>query len=187
MEVFGQPSLIPTATQERALHLVALCGELARTLETIDGVLTARVHVSLPEDNPLREAGPRPEPAAAVLIKARSENAVSADDVRRLVAGSVDGLSPAKVNVVMSVSQGPSAVTVPLAYVGPFRVARQSRTLLLGTMVTALGLLIALAVLLAVVTLRGQRAVRRAQDALALEGTGPRSAGVVAMDRGGVR
>ena len=78
VELMGQPSLIPTATQERALHVAALSGELARTLETIDGVLAARVHLSLPDDNPLREAEHRPAPSASVLIKARAGTALDA-------------------------------------------------------------------------------------------------------------
>jgi type III secretion protein J len=166
VELMGQPSLIPTATQERALHVAALAGELARTLETIDGVLAARVHLSLPDDNPLREAEHKATPSASVLIKARTGTALAEDDVKRLVAGSVEGLAPARVSVVMTVA--PAAAPLPaagLAAVGPFHVARSSRGPLLGTLVVALVAIIGLCVLLVTVALRGSRAARRAAEA----------------------
>jgi type III secretion protein J len=187
LEVLGQPSLIPTATQERALHVSALGGELARTLETIEGVLAARVHLSLPDDNPLREAERRPHPSASVLIKARPGAALAEDDVKRLVAGSVDGLDPARVTVVVSVAQpAPPAPAAGLAAVGPFHVARSSRGPLLGTLVTALVAVIGLCVLLVVIALRGSRAARRAAEAAytprdVVEAAPMRATGMVSM------
>ncbi|HZH03946.1 MAG TPA: hypothetical protein VEY30_09190, partial [Myxococcaceae bacterium] len=44
-EVFGKGSLVPTPTEERALFLQALSGELAQTLEAVEGVISARVHL----------------------------------------------------------------------------------------------------------------------------------------------
>jgi type III secretion protein J len=163
LDVFGQPSLIPSATQERALHVAAVSGELARTLETVDGVLAARVHLSLPEEGPLGEGERRSQPTAAVLLKARPGTNLAADDVRRLVAGSVDGLTPARVSVVTT--PAPAAPPAPaggLRSVGPFRVAAASRAPLLVTLGGALVLVIFLCAALVVVTLRGSRAARRA-------------------------
>jgi type III secretion protein J len=189
LEVFGQPSLIPTATQERALHLTALCGELARTLETIDGVLTARVHVTLPEDNPLREGAERTRPTAAVLIKARPGAAVGEDEVRRLVAGSVDGLDPAKVSVVITAAATPppAAAAGDLAALGPFRVARASHGALLTTLLAMLGAILLLAALLVVTALRAGRAARAAT--LAAEPTGEQGTArsLVSVGRGPAR
>ena len=51
-EVFGKGSLVPTPTEEHALYLHALAGELARSLEAIDGVVGARVHLGLPRPDP---------------------------------------------------------------------------------------------------------------------------------------
>ncbi|HEY3355320.1 MAG TPA: secretion protein [Polyangia bacterium] len=189
LEVFGQPSLIPTATQERALHLTALCGELSRTLETVDGVLTARVHVSLPDDNPLREGAERVRPAAAVLIKARPGTALGEDEVRKLVAGSVDGLDPAKVSVVITAAQAaPATVGSDLAHLGPFRVARASRGPLLATLLGLLGLILLLALVLVVTALRASRARTAALDAVGPTGEPLTTRGsVVSMGRGPAR
>ena len=46
---FAQASLVPTATEERVRAAQALSGELSRSLERLEGVLDARVHLSLPD------------------------------------------------------------------------------------------------------------------------------------------
>ena len=63
-------SMVPTPTEEHALFLHALSGELARSVEAIDGVVEARVHLGLP----LAGSAPRrpaPPGRAAVLVKCR--------------------------------------------------------------------------------------------------------------------
>ena len=103
-EVYGQPSLIPTPSEERARYLEALGGEIERTLETADGVVSARVHLVLEETDPLAvDAKPRTAARAAVLLKVRGGRAPLPDgDVQKLVAGSVPGLDPAAVAVVVT-------------------------------------------------------------------------------------
>jgi type III secretion protein J len=162
-EVFGNLGLIPTATQEHALLRHALAGEIARTLNSIDGVRQARVHVVLPDRDPLAPPGAvRPEPRAAVLLKVDSTLDLPEDDVRRLVAGSVEGLSPKAVNVVFSrtnpaeSSDGAAA----LVTLGPFHVAAESRPKLTAALVGAIVLLLALA-LAVLFLLRHNRALAR--------------------------
>ena len=71
-ETYGQPSLIPTPSEERARYVDALAGEIERTLESADGVVSARVHLVLEESDPLAaDAKPRNAARAAVLLKAR--------------------------------------------------------------------------------------------------------------------
>lgn len=107
-ELFGKSKFIPTETEEKVLFLQAQAGELAKTIESIPGVINARVHISIPEDDPLRRAleGERtPPPRAAVLVKhwasARGGGDISAQDVRTLVAGSVERLDEMNVSVVL--------------------------------------------------------------------------------------
>jgi type III secretion protein J len=104
-EVFSKGSMIPTPTEEHALYLHALGGELARSVEAIDGVVEARVHVGLPQPDPLRP-GDRPAPRAAVLVKCRPAAcpAVRALEpgIRALVAGAADGLLAEAVSVVVA-------------------------------------------------------------------------------------
>ena len=68
-EAFSTPSMIPTETEEKARYLTALQGELASTLEQVDGVVDAKVHLVLPESNPLESSRDLTQARAAVLIK----------------------------------------------------------------------------------------------------------------------
>jgi len=105
---FGRPSLIPTLAEEKAMFLQAQAGELAQTIESMPDVIHARVHVSAPEQDPLRQAldGKAPAPRAAVFVKAWSADGsgrarVFEEDIRTLLAGSIERLDPANVSVVL--------------------------------------------------------------------------------------
>ncbi len=118
-EVFGKGSMVPSAAEERALYLHALAGELSRSVEAIDGVVQARVHLALPEPNPLR-AEAAPAPRAAVLVKslpgARDRLAALSGGIQALVAGAVAGLEPGAVSVVVAEAVGsPRAQPEPRA------------------------------------------------------------------------
>jgi type III secretion protein J len=152
-EVYGQPSLIPTASEERARYLDALGGEIERTLETVDGVVSARVHLVLEQDDPLAvEPKPRTAARAAVLLKARGgRTPLSETDVQKLVAGSVPGLQPSAVAVVVTGAAAPDADQTapgPLAAVGPLRVTSGGRPWLVAAIVVGLAVVALLAVLL---------------------------------------
>jgi len=150
-ETYGQPSLIPTPSEERARYVDALAGEIERTLESADGVVSARVHLVLEESDPLAaDAKPRNPARASVLLKARPVSAPFRDaDVQRLVSASVAGLEPAAVSVVMTPAADPSGGSAaPLTALGPLRVTPGTRPLLLAALAGGLGLLALLATLL---------------------------------------
>lgn len=104
-EVFGQGGAVPTPVEEHARLLHALAGELARTVEAIDGVVEARVHLGLPAEDPLRP-GARAAPRAAVLVKCRPaacpELRALEPGLRALVAGAAEGLEAGSVAVVVT-------------------------------------------------------------------------------------
>lgn len=170
-EAYAQPSLIPTASEERARYLDALAGEIERTLESVDGVVSARVHLVLEEHDPLA-VDPRPRSAAraAVLLKARpGRPPLTEADVQKLVAGSVAGLDPAAVAVVTAAAMdGIEQTAVTLASVGPLRMTPGSRPILLAAFAAALLLLALLAGLL-LVTARRLAALERAAGARRLD------------------
>jgi type III secretion protein J len=163
-ETYGQPSLIPTASEERARYVDALAGEIERTLETVDGVVSARVHLVLEEADPLAvDAKPRAPARAAVLLATRpGHTPIAREDVQRLVAGSVSGLDAAAVAVVVTAAPAASEDEPALAAVGPLRVTPGSRALLVGALAAGIGLLAVLAALL-LVTARRLAALERAQ------------------------
>ena len=127
-EVFGKGSIAPTSVEERALYLHALSGELARSVEAIDGVVAARVHVALPPVDPIR-LEPSPPSRAAVLVKARAGLRARleslAPGIQALGAGAVPGLEPSSVCVVV-------AEATPAARITAASPTRGRRTLFLA-------------------------------------------------------
>jgi type III secretion protein J len=130
-EIYKQPSLVPTPTEERARYVEALAGEIARTLEIVEGVVSARVHLVLPEPDPLAVDGkPRVAAQAAVLLKIRASRPapIGEKDVQKLVAGSVPGLDPSAVAVVLtSALELPAAPATNLLAIGPLRMTSDTR------------------------------------------------------------
>lgn len=124
-EVFGKGSLVPTPTEEHALLLHALCGELARSVEALDGVVAARVHLGLRQPDPLRP-GDRGAPRASILVKCRRSACPGVralePGMRAMVAGAVDGLDPAAVAVIVAEAAESGARPPPPARRAPLLV-----------------------------------------------------------------
>jgi type III secretion protein J len=150
LDAVGKGSLVPSEAAEHAQLIAAIASELERSLQSIDGVLVARVHLNVPAPSPLRDLAP-PRGTASVLIEHRGAMPpVSADSVQRLVAGGVTGLLATDVVVVMVPhASAPTAGTGDLAHVGPIAVARASVQKLQAALVG----LVALVAILAGVTL----------------------------------
>lgn len=118
-EIFNRGSLIPTATEERAMFLQALAGELSKTLSSIDGVLDARVHINIPQSDDLADRSARPAPSASVLVKYRASAEtgkkaapppVGEEQIQQLVARAVQELEAKNVSVVMTPAAVPGSV-----------------------------------------------------------------------------
>ena len=159
-ESYGaQPSLVQSASEERARSAQSVAGELARTIESIDGVLDARVHVALAsqEDRPL-DGHEGPRPTASVLIRhlgARSP--IDEAAVRRLVAASVVTMRADDVSVVLVSRPPPTAGEARLSYVGPIAVARGSASSLRAVLAGSIAINVALAAGLAWLSLRKRK------------------------------
>lgn len=118
LEIFiKNKGMVPTQTEERAMLLQALGGEVARALNQVDGVLSVQAIVMIPENNDLTQAENRPKPSASVLVRYRNttdeQPPVSEDLVRRFVASAVPEMSPDKVTVLLSQSTPPAADVTP--------------------------------------------------------------------------
>ncbi len=114
-QVFKKEGLISSPLEERARYLYALSQELGATLNQIDGVIVARVHVVLPERSASGEA-PQPS-SAAVFLKYQDGYDIESLQplVRRLVLNSIPGLSAEKLTIVMVPSQSQRARVQPAA------------------------------------------------------------------------
>ncbi len=100
-EVFSTTGMIPTASEEKARLLMALSGELSRTLKSIQGIVDARVQIVLPDNSPLLQSDQRTATTASVLVRYRgSQLPLSEDEVKKLVARGIEGLQPDNVAVV---------------------------------------------------------------------------------------
>ncbi|MCQ2028422.1 EscJ/YscJ/HrcJ family type III secretion inner membrane ring protein [Stutzerimonas zhaodongensis] len=91
-DVFKGNGLVSSPVQERAQMVYALSEELSHTVSQIDGVLSARVHVVLP-DNDLLKRVISPS-SASVLIRYEANTDVDklVPQIKALVANSVSGL-----------------------------------------------------------------------------------------------
>src|SRR6185436_5805611 len=81
--------MIPTATEERAMLLEALAGEVSNSLNRYPGVLEAKVIVNIPEVNDLTQPEKKPLPSASVFIKyaeGRRESPIDERAVAKFVA-----------------------------------------------------------------------------------------------------
>ncbi len=164
-EIYKQPSLVPTPTEERARYVEALGGEIARTLESVDGVVSARVHLVLLEPDPLTLDGkPRVAAQAAVLLKTRGGRPapIGERDVQKLVAGSVPGLDASAVAVVVTPApEIPPASSANLVSLGPLRTTADSRNALVVVLVIAFALVGLLAGFVLVLSRRLAAALRK--------------------------
>lgn len=137
-EVFKKQGMISTPLEERIRYLHGLSEELGFTLQQFDNVISARVHVVLPER--VAPGEPIQPSSAAVFIKYRppiDEDAI-APRIQRLVASSIPGLGReegrSKVSVVMTPGEAAPAM-VKWTTVGPFKVDVDSSGSLFATLI----------------------------------------------------
>jgi type III secretion protein J len=152
LDSMDKGALVPSQAAEHAQYVAGVAGDLERTLESVDGVLGARVHLNLPDNDPLTDQA-LPKATASVLIEHRGPTPpLSVEAVQKLVAGGVAGLAPKDVAVVMVARPiAPIRTEAELAHVGPIAVSRGSARVLqatLGALVLLVAILSFLALLL---------------------------------------
>jgi flagellar M-ring protein FliF len=106
-ELFDENSGLGMNSFEQQINrLRALEGELARSIETIDNVDTARVHLVLPDREAFSQE--RPDPSASIVVHARRGSQLTksqAMSIRSLVAAAVPRLSPDRVTILDGTGQ----------------------------------------------------------------------------------
>jgi flagellar M-ring protein FliF len=96
-----QSPMSMTSFMQRVQRLRALEGELARTIVTLNGVRTARVHIVLPERETFSREAPKATASVAVVMMGATRLMVAqASAIRLLVAGAVSGLQQEDVSVL---------------------------------------------------------------------------------------
>jgi type III secretion protein J len=152
-EVF-KPGLVPDPLEQHVRFLEAAAGELAQTLEAVDGVASARVHLVVPAAGRSGLPSAPAKAAAHLRIRPGSLDRVLAlrPALKELIASGVEGLSPDAVTLVVTevVSSVPAPRMQPVA----------SRHLLLVGALAALALVVGAAIIL-LARSRGASARRR--------------------------
>jgi flagellar M-ring protein FliF len=101
-EIFDKSdSLGTTNFQQNINHIRALEGELARTIKTLDGVHSARVHIVTPRRELFSRE--RLEPSASVILKMKSKGRLGNEQVQaiqHLVAGAIPSMNPNRISIV---------------------------------------------------------------------------------------
>ncbi len=112
-DMFKREGIVSTPTEERVRFIHGVSQELSRTLTMIDGVLAARVHIVLPQNDPLAD---RVKPSSAsVFIRHRAEADMqsSLTAIKSLVVRSIEGLTHD--NVYVSLFAANRAIATPVA------------------------------------------------------------------------
>jgi type III secretion protein J len=106
LAIFKQTKgMIPTQTEERAMFIEAIGGEVSNALNRIPGVLESKTIVMIPETNDLTQPDKRPMPTASVLIKymmVDGKPPVAIEDVQSFVANSVPEMTKDRVKVLLT-------------------------------------------------------------------------------------
>jgi flagellar M-ring protein FliF len=91
----GQTDFIQQLNRQRALE-----GELGRTIRSLDGISSARVHLVLPRRQLFAEETEQPSAAVTIGVGGREPGADQVRAIQNLVSGAVPNLKPDKVTVV---------------------------------------------------------------------------------------
>ena len=100
-DVFKKEGLISSPLEEKVRYLYALSESIAATLEEIDGVITAKVHIVLPDNNAFSETVLPSSASIYIKYNPIFELEDDASKIKMIVEKSVSGLAYEKISLVM--------------------------------------------------------------------------------------
>ncbi len=100
-KIFNTEKLVSTPFEERARFMHALNQELANSITRIDGVVSARVHIMVPEVSPF-ERSKTPPRASVFIYQEKGLNLQTyIPTIKNLIVNSLDNLEYANVEVAL--------------------------------------------------------------------------------------
>lgn len=91
-EIFQKEGFVSSPVEERARYLYALSQEMAYTLMQIDGVVTARVHVALPDKNLFEDKESSASVAVVIIQRPEVDLSRYETDIKAIVTDGIEAL-----------------------------------------------------------------------------------------------
>jgi type III secretion protein J len=144
-KIFEKSGLVSSPTEERARFMYALSENLAETISHINGIVTARVNIVLPENNPYTDSISPSSAAVFVTFRPGINLEDYVRDIKYLVTNSIEGLSYDKVSVALFPAPTASEEILPENEMINVLSIRMTRSSLLGFLLLELVLIVAVA------------------------------------------
>ena len=100
-ESFKKTGMVSSPSEERIRFMDALAQDISRTLSQIEGVVDARVHVVLPENDPFAKNAKPSSAAVSIRHRYDAEVADFVPQIKSLVKNAIEGLDYDKISVTL--------------------------------------------------------------------------------------
>lgn len=100
-EAFKKSGMVSSPTEERIRFMDATAQDLARTISMLDGVVDARVHIVLPENDPFAKNALPSSAAVAVRSRWDADLTDAIPHIKSVVKNAVEGLRYEKISVTI--------------------------------------------------------------------------------------
>ena len=100
-DVFQKTGMVSSPTEERIRFMDALAQDLSRTISEIDGVISARVHIVLPNNDPFAKNVVPSSAAVAVRHRSDCDFEDRIPQIKNLVMNAIEGVDYDKISVTL--------------------------------------------------------------------------------------
>ena len=108
-ETFKKTGMVSSPSEERIRFMNALAQDLSSTITMIDGVVDARVHVVLPNNDPFAKKTLPSSAAVSIRAKWDADLSDKIPSVKSLVKNAIEGLQYEKISVTIFHDAPPTA------------------------------------------------------------------------------